>query len=164
MIHKYTNTKFKGGWAWPTWAERANGSGSTLLRLSKKYFKENQSESTLDIVFPLFWLQKANFTMWGRGAPSGKKKNAEDCAYFVIHKGLMVWRDLPCGWVFVLYSGLEWFAESRDQNVQGEEVGVVCQRGEAVLTAPASTSSNTTSEKTAAKEKELTKLYNRSRF
>ena len=26
----------------------------------------------------MFWLQKASFSMWGRGAPSRKKKNAQD--------------------------------------------------------------------------------------
>ena len=161
MIHKYkiqrwlglTDMGREGEWVW-----------LHSSQVEQKIFQRESKRINPRHSFPLFWLQKANFTMWGRGAPSGKKKNAEDCAYFVIHKGLMVWRDLPCGWVFVLYSGLEWFAESRDQNVQGEEVGVVCQRGEAVLTAPASTFSNTTYEKTAAKEKELTKLYNQSRF
>ena len=68
-------------------------------------------------------LQKAKFNMWGRRAPSENRRNAHDCAYFLIQvvfdifkcldiiskqwelkinyfpiqKDVMVWRDLPCG-------------------------------------------------------------------
>ena len=73
-------------------------------------------------VFYLLLLQKAKFNMWGRRAPSENRRNAHDCAYFLIQvlfdvfklvniiskqwelkcvsliqKDVMVWRDLPCG-------------------------------------------------------------------